>query len=120
MDAVAVLQPSGEVDIAAVARLRPGWIELAEVTRPQLVIVDLAKVTFVDVAGLGLLVALRNQQRRHGGQVHLRSVPAPVARLLELTGLSAVFPVEPAPRQRTAGVVIDLRVLDEEHQLRDS
>lgn len=119
MTGVPVLHPSGEVDIAAVARLRPTWVALADTTRTELVIVDLAQVTFMDVAGLGLLLALRNQQQCHGGRVHLRSVPTRITRLLELTGLSAAFPVEPAPRPRTAGDVIDLRVLDEEHQLRE-
>ncbi len=119
MSGVPVLQPAGEVDIAAVTRLRPSWVALVDATRPELVIVDLGQVTFMDVAGLGLLLALRNRQQRHGGRVHLRSVPAPVTRLLRLTGLSGAFPVEPAPRPRAAGGVIDLRVLDEEHELRE-
>ena len=119
MSGVPVLRPSGEVDIAAVARLRPSWVALAEAARPEVVVVDLSEVTFMDVSGVGLLVALRNRQLPHGGRVHLRHVPAGVGRLLELTRLAALFPVEHAPRPRTPPGVIDLRVMDGEHQLRD-
>ena len=101
MSGVPVLRPSGEVDIAAVTRLRPTWLALVDAALPELVVVDLAEVAFMDVAGVGLLVALRNGQQRHGGRVHLRHVPARVAKLLELTGLSALFPVEHTPRPRT-------------------
>ena len=119
MSGVPVLRPSGEVDIAAVARLRPTWLALADTALPRVVVVDLSDVTFMDVAGVGLLVALRNRQQQHGGRVHLRHVPARVAKLLELTGLAALFPVERTPRPRTPSQVIDLRVLDGDHQLRD-
>jgi stage II sporulation protein AA (anti-sigma F factor antagonist) len=119
MGGVPVLRLSGEVDIASVARLRPTWLELADATAPALVVVDLAGVTFMDVAGLGLLVGLRNRLQQHGGQVHLRHVPDRVSKLMELTGLAGLFPVERTPRQRAPGPVIDLRLLEGEPQVRD-
>jgi anti-anti-sigma factor len=119
MGGVPVLRPSGEVDIAAVTRLRPAWLALADATSPELVVVDLAEVTFMDVAGLGLLVGLRNRQQQHGGRVHLRHVPHRVTTLLELTGLAHLFPVERTPRQRAPEPVIDLRLLEDEPQVRD-
>ena len=115
MVAVPVLRPAGEVDVAAVAVLRPGWLALCEVTQPELVVVDLTDVTFLDGAGVGLLVALHNRQQSHGGRVHLRSVPRRVAKVLRLTGVAALFPVEPAPRPRSADDVddvVDLRAHD--------
>lgn len=119
MSGVPVLRPSGEVDIAAVARLRPTWLALAEEAPREVIVVDLADVTFMDVAGLGLLVGLRNRQKQHGGRVHLRNVPDRVTKLLELTELAGLFPAEPAPRQRTPERVIDLRLLADEPQVRD-
>jgi anti-sigma B factor antagonist len=127
MNGVPVLRPRGEVDIAAVTRLRPTWLALAEARRP-VVVVDLSEVTFMDVVGVGLLAALLNRQHAHGGQVHLRQVPAQVTRLLELTGLAALLPIEPIepidPTERvdagrTAADVIDLRHLEDQPQLRD-
>src|SRR5215212_2157644 len=110
MTGVPVLRPRGEVDIAAVTRLRPTWLALADARRP-VIVVDLSEVTFMDVAGVGLLAALVNRQYAHGGRVHLREVPAQVARVLELTGLAAVLPVEPAASDGSAARVIDLRPL---------
>jgi anti-sigma B factor antagonist len=118
MSDVPVLRLRGEVDIAAVTRLRPSWLALADAGRPLLV-VDLSEVTFIDVAGIGLLVALRNRQHAHGGRVHLRRVPAQVTRVLRLTGLAGFLPVEPAPAPRSAADVIDLRLLEGQKQLRD-
>jgi anti-anti-sigma factor len=112
MVGVPVLRPAGEVDVAAVAVLRPSWLALCDLTRPDLVVVDLTDVTFLDGAGVGLLVALRNRQQRHGGRVHLRSVPWRVGKVLQLTGVAGLFPVEPAPRPRSAGDVVDLRPHD--------
>lgn len=119
MNSVPVLRPRGEIDIAAVAGLRTPWLALADEGHAELIVVDLCEVTFMDVAGAGLLVALRNRQRVHGGKVHLRRVPRQVARLLQLTGLSGSFPVEPAPAPRAASEVIDLRSFEGEKQLRD-
>jgi anti-anti-sigma factor len=118
MDAVPVLRPRGEIDIAAVTRLRPTWLALADAGRP-VVVVDLREVTFMDVAGVGLLAALWNRQHAHGGRVHLRQVPAQVTRVLQLTGLAEVLPVEPAPSPRLAADVIDLRSMESQRQLRD-
>jgi anti-sigma B factor antagonist len=118
MYGVPVLRPRGEVDIAAVTRLRATWLALADTGRP-VIVVDLCEVTFIDVAGVGLLVALRNRQLAHGGAVHLRGVPAHVTRVLQLTGLAGVLPVEPAPPPRSAADVIDLRLLQGQKQLRD-
>ncbi len=118
MNGVPVLRPCGEVDIAAVTRLRPDWLALADAGRP-VIVVDLCEVTFMDVTGVSLLVALRNRQLGHGGRVHLRRVPAQVSRGLRLTGLAGVLPVEPAPQPRSAADVIDLRLLESHDQLRD-
>jgi anti-sigma B factor antagonist len=118
MNGVPVLRPCGEVDIATATRLRPDWLALADTGQP-VVVVDLREVTFMDVAGVSLLVALRNRQLAHGGRVHLRRVPAQVSLVLQLTGLAGILPVEPAPQPRPAADVIDLRLLESQQQLRD-
>ncbi len=120
MSGLPVLRPEGEIDIAAVARLRPVWLEVAGSSCP-VVVVDLSAVTFMDVAGVGLLVALRNQQRQHGGVVQLRSVPRQVGRLLELTGLVPLFPVERHQQPAPVDIVdiVDLRGLGSRHEVSD-
>lgn len=76
---------SGDLDIATRARV------VDEVTPPLVtgdvrrVIVDLGGVTFCDSSGLGALLDIRRTAGEAGAEMVLRSVPAQVARLLDLT-----------------------------------
>jgi len=88
-----ILTLCGEVDIAVTEPLRATWYLVAERAEHEMIDVDLCEVTFMDACGLGLLVGMLNRQERHGGQLRLRGTPAPVTRLLPLTGLQEVFPV---------------------------
>ena len=92
-DDVVVL--GGEIDIAAADTLRT---ELAQLTDgPRVVAVDLRSVSFIDSSGIEALCAARRDARAVGGSVVLRSPSPTVARLLEVTGLHDLFPVEYAP-----------------------
>jgi anti-sigma B factor antagonist len=104
-----VLALRGEIDIAVATSLRPGWYALAEQERLDEIVVDLREVTFMDAAGLGLLVGMRNRQRRHGGDLRLCNAPGQVVMLLRLTGLSAAFPDADLPCDRDDPHVVDVR-----------
>src|SRR3954447_26558238 len=88
-----LLTLSGEVDIDLADRLVTAWYALAEQAEHEVIDIDLHEVTFMDAAGLGLLLWVAKRQDRHGVQLRLRRPPARVTRLLELTGLRGVFPV---------------------------
>jgi anti-anti-sigma factor len=85
-----VLLVSGELDLAAVndfldrARSALGPAKPLEL--------DLSGVTFIDSTGLGALVRLREEARAGGSDVVLAQVPRQVARILDITGLSEIFP----------------------------
>ena len=49
---------------------------------------DLAKVTFVSLAGVRLIVSLYRRMSRRGGGFALAAVHHDVARVLEITGLA--------------------------------
>jgi anti-anti-sigma factor len=103
---------TGEVDIAVVDGLRDAWFGLAERGDHELVVVDLGAVTFMDAAGLGLLVGLRTRQQTHGGAVRLADVPPAIVRLLRLTGLLEQFlgsGPDPGQPRSGDGKVINLR-----------
>ena len=89
---------SGEIDIASAAELREAGIRavggLAEGVQLQ---VDLAKVTFVDSAGLGALIAIRNAAASFQHEIILTNIPPSIMRLFELTGLSSSFTLLPRP-----------------------
>ena len=83
---------SGELDLAASPVLASTLEGLRESGRRD-VIVDLAGLTFVDVAGFRPLVAAATD----GLTVRLRN-PSRLARLvLDATGLCELLPVEPQP-----------------------
>jgi anti-anti-sigma factor len=83
---------TGELDAADAPALRSTWACLAE-DQPPAVVVDLAGVTFLDCAGLSVLVRANHDARTH---LLLCAVPPSVDRLLALTGLSGAFTRVPA------------------------
>jgi len=87
-----VVTASGEVDLFTVPRLDA---ELVTATSggARVLVVDLSAVTFIDSAGLGVLVAAFKRCRAHGGAMHLVVTSRGVRRPLEVLGLDAVLPV---------------------------
>ncbi len=80
------LAVGGDVDLASAPALRAALADRA------VVVVDLADVTFIDAAGLGVL--LEAHRRRPDG-VTLRTPSPCVRRLLALAGHDATFPILP-------------------------
>jgi anti-anti-sigma factor len=60
------------------------------------VIVDLEAVSFVDCAGLGVLLAVDRRARRTGRRILLANPRPAVARLLELTGYGPILDTRPS------------------------
>src|SRR5690349_3159914 len=85
-----VLTPTGDLDGEAAVALRAEWQGLMHAAGDRLLVVDLRQVTFIDAAGLGFLVAVHNQRRRHGSRLLLRNAAPRVLRLLRLTGMQGV------------------------------
>ena len=65
-------------------------------TKPSRVVVDLAGVTAIDSAGLGLLVILNDRVKLHGGTVTLTRPSEVVARLLGVVEFEKIFAIEAA------------------------
>ena len=55
------------------------------------VLLDMADVSYIDSAGVGMLVSKYVSVHRHGGMLKLARVPARVARVLQVTKLLSVF-----------------------------
>ena len=77
---------SGELDLVT----SPGLHEKASrsITPDLSLIVDLAEVTFIDSAGVEMLLSLAELVREGGGDFHLRRPPADVGRILEDVGVT--------------------------------
>jgi len=85
-----VLRLEGELDLASAPELRKRFDE----ADGQLVL-DFARVTFIDSAVLKELLRARAELAERGVRLVLAGVPAPVRRLLDLTRTSELF--EDAP-----------------------
>ncbi|MFD4024373.1 STAS domain-containing protein [Streptomyces sp. NPDC058576] len=90
----AVLSLFGDIDVHVVARVREAVDELVCDGRVHLVW-DLEGVSFMDSAGLGVLVYTMRSVEAREGSVRLAGPDQQVRRLLELTGLDAVVECHP-------------------------
>jgi anti-sigma B factor antagonist len=88
-----VVSASGEVDIGSVETLER---ELDALERQEAlrVIVDLTGVTFIDSAGLGVLVAEAKRLNAVGGTFVLVADDPRILRVFEITGLDRMFDIE--------------------------
>jgi anti-sigma B factor antagonist len=80
----------GEIDMDAADELhRIGRRAVA--AAPARVVLDLSRTTFLDSAGVGGLVSLRNGASEQSIPVHLRPGPPNVMRVLDIVGLVDAF-----------------------------
>ena len=89
---VAVLEVRGEIDVATSPQMRDQLGEMVE-HKPELLIVDLTDVSFIDSTGLGVLVEAVTGARADGGDLRLVVTQPHIIKLFELTGLDTVFSV---------------------------
>ena len=83
----------GEIDVTAAAVLS-GHLGGVAARNPQRLVIDLAGVGFLDSAGLGALIWLSRTAKEAGGGIVLAQLTRPVARLLEISGVQTIIPVE--------------------------
>jgi anti-sigma B factor antagonist len=99
-----VVTVHGEIDLCSAPKLREALREamglpLTSAQDPR-ILVDLRRVTFIDAAGLGVLVGAAARARQAGRRLTLVDPTPATLRLLRITGLHRVFQLEgPAQRQ---------------------
>src|SRR6202012_5221369 len=91
---------TGEVGVAAENQFREALASAISQETPCLV-VDLADVPFMASAGVGVLMGIRSVLSARGGTLVVSSACPAVARVLEVTGASALIPVAAEPGQAT-------------------
>lgn len=84
----------GELDVLSVPDLRLELYAAIDRAADRLVVIDLAGLQFLDATGLGVLVGAHRRAARAGGHVVLRNPPERVRRLLFVTRLDRVLPLE--------------------------
>ena len=89
------VRAEGDFDLAA----GPIWeatVPMLLATSPQQMDVDLGGVAFMDSSGLGLLVKLRQTAESSGLRLRLLNVPHRVGRVLDYSGVTALFDISAA------------------------
>ena len=87
---MAVVRPSGELDLASADALRRQLHEaLAEA--PELLVLDLSDVSFLDSSGIAVIVSVFKAQRDRGARLHVVNPQPTVRRALELVGLGMLL-----------------------------
>jgi anti-anti-sigma factor len=86
----------GEIDIATAPAIRR--ILLAAISGGNVhLAVNMSGVTFIDAAGIGVLVAAANRARQAGGGLSLLAPSRQVRRLLDVLHLDAILPAAQRP-----------------------
>ncbi|MET9246509.1 STAS domain-containing protein [Nonomuraea sp. NPDC003709] len=85
---------SGELDIATTEQLRAHLLGLLQEAgraphKQVALVIEMSRLTFIDAAGLGILVCAHNHARAQQTPLRLTGVPPAIRRLLRLTGLEA-------------------------------
>lgn len=94
-----VLGVCGDIDLATADQFRTAVLGAFREYRPTLFVVDLARVPFLDLSGVSVLVELRTRAGDAGCRVRLlRPVPI-VRRVLELIDFLPLFELETAGDQ---------------------
>jgi len=88
---VTIAAITGDIDISTVTELRKRLYELADSERT--LIVDLNRVTFIDSAGLGVLVGAAHLAAARGGSLYAVCARPATRKLLWLTGVNRRIPL---------------------------
>jgi anti-sigma B factor antagonist len=89
-----ILAPIGDVDLSGSPVLR-NELRKAQQKRPKRIVVDLAKVNYMDSTGLATLVEAMQQGRRNGTRIVLCSLTDRVRSIIEIARLDSVFVIAP-------------------------
>ena len=89
-ESVAVVDLEGEVDIYSAPQFKEALFQ-GITEGAQRIIVDLAKVTFIDSSGLSVLVSGAKRVRSNNGTLDIVCCDDNITRILEITGLDRIF-----------------------------
>jgi anti-anti-sigma factor len=87
----AVIRVDGDLDVVAAPKLRTILLERLAGEEPTRTVVDLSRCSFLDSAGIGVLVVA---SRLLGARFLLRGVSGRPYRALELVGLTSLIPID--------------------------
>jgi anti-sigma B factor antagonist len=87
LDGNATVELHGELDVYTAPTFRELALKLLQDGHSRIVL-DAARLTFIDSTGIGLFVSVMRRAEADGGFVRVTGANGPVARALEITGLA--------------------------------
>lgn len=96
-----VVELVGQADVSAQAMSEALAAEAARA--PQLLILDLSRLSFIDSSALGVIIRTHRALRGNGGKLVLVNPSPPVARILQLVDIAHTIPVYPSVEEAAAG-----------------
>lgn len=90
---VAVVEVTGEVDVATCSVLRDGLLRVVSDEDYRGLVVNLAGVHFIDSTGIGVLVGVWRRVRSTEGSLALAAPSRQVQSILDATGLTKVLSI---------------------------
>ena len=92
-EGVAELALSGDLDMSATFRLEPALDRVFDAGEVREVVLDLGGVTFVDSAGLGLMLATYERSRDARTRMAIVGARPEVERVFRLAGVEHLLPL---------------------------
>ena len=89
-----VIRVEGELDLSDCPHLEHA-LRAAEVSHAIRILLDLEELTFIDAAGLSVLVAAWHRSMTNGNRLQVTPGKGDVASMFRLTGLDLVLPFRP-------------------------
>lgn len=83
----------GEIDMASAPELQRACLALVDGGAKR-VVIDMSGVSFIDSTGLGVIVSLQKRLQSQGGEAVIRNPSSVLRRLIRLTNLDRVVPIE--------------------------
>lgn len=97
----AIVDLQGEMDVYTTPQAKEAMLDLLEKGYYHLV-VNLQRAEYLDSTALGMLVGALKRAREQGGDLRLVAPPSRIRRLLEITRLVNVFPIDASELEATA------------------
>jgi len=98
VDGRAVVRIAGEFDLAATRAVDEALLEI-EGESPEVVVLDLREVTFLDSTGLRTITSADARARETGHELRIVRGPEQIQKLLFVTGMDKILPLVDDPGQ---------------------
>ena len=91
-DKLLIFKMNEEIDECEVQKIRRKLDNEIERYMPKEVIFDFNNVSFMDSAGIGLIIGRYKLANMLGGKVHVANMTQPVRKIFEMSGMLKVIP----------------------------